>query len=111
MHNHSHDIFAEMHVSLSAGTGNGGMGRLQDKYAGLSEVEIKQLPNEAFDRLVLKALEEHGGMWERDSYGRPIRRPDKVVAYPWHKWQAGDGEAGVDVWMAVELNPDLYPEK
>ncbi|KAF4314154.1 hypothetical protein GTA08_BOTSDO01273 [Botryosphaeria dothidea] len=111
VHNHSHDIFAEMHVSLSAGTGNGGMGRLQDKYAGLSEVEIKQLPNEAFDRLVLKALEEHGGMWERDSYGRPIRRPDKVVAYPWHKWQAGDGEAGVDVWMAVELNPDLYPEK
>ncbi|EKG12892.1 hypothetical protein MPH_09991 [Macrophomina phaseolina MS6] len=111
VHNHSHDIFAEMHVSLSAGTGNGGMGRLQDKYAELAEAEIKQLPDDAFDRLVLQSLEEHGGMWERDSYGRPIRRRDRALAYPWHKWQAGEGSAGVDVWMAVELNPDLYPEK
>ncbi|KAL1636192.1 hypothetical protein SLS58_009886 [Diplodia intermedia] len=115
IHNHSHDIFAETHIALSTGTHNGGMARLKlsddaSSYAALSEAEIKQLPDDAFERLALAPLEEHGGMWERDSYGRPVRRRDRALAYPWHKWQGGDGEEGVDVWMAVELNPDLYVE-
>ncbi|EOD52680.1 putative pyranosone dehydratase protein [Neofusicoccum parvum UCRNP2] len=110
VHNHSHDIFAELHVSLSAGTKTGGMAQLKAEYSELPEEEILKLPDDAFDRLELQPLQEHGGMWERDSYGRPIRRPNKVIAYPWHKWQAGDGP-DVDVWMAVELNPNLYPEQ
>ncbi|KAI5918192.1 hypothetical protein F4810DRAFT_726249 [Camillea tinctor] len=29
------------------------------------------------------------------------------VSYPRHKWQAGDDGKNVDVWLALEFNPDL----
>ena len=60
----------------------------------------------AFEHVVIPRLYEHGGMWKRDSYGKAIRGLHNVVAYPWHKWQAGSGR-NVDVWMALEFNPDV----
>lgn len=106
VHNHSDNIFSEIHVSLSAGTKTGGMSRLKKKYEGRTPEEYNKLGEEAFEHLELKALEEHGGMWERDPYGRPVRGRENVVKYPWHKWQAGKGK-DVDVWMALEFNPEL----
>jgi hypothetical protein len=110
VHNHSDNIFEEIHVCLSPGTGNGGMSRLKDEYNNTPEDQLDLLPEDAFDHLALKRLEEHGGMWYRDSYGDAICGYDNVVAYPWHKWQAGD-DAHVDVWVAFEFNPDLDPSK
>jgi len=106
VHNHSTDIFQEVHVSLSAGTGNGGMARLRSEYIGTDATKLNNLADSAFDALPLPRLHEHGGMWERDSYGKAVRGKNNIVKYPYHKWQAGTSP-GVDVWMALEFNPDL----
>jgi hypothetical protein len=99
-------MFLEIHVCLSPGTNDGGMSRLKPEYENTPVDEMNDLPEEAFDHLVLDRLEEHGGMWNCDSYGKPIRTPDGVASYPYHKWQAGCGEA-IDIWMAIEFNADL----
>jgi aldos-2-ulose dehydratase len=106
VHNHARDIFCEIHVALSAGTRSGGMSRLKKEYEKLQPEEYNKLGNEAFDHISLDPLDEHGGLWERDSYGKPMRTWVNAVKYPWHKWQSGDGP-DVDVWMALEFNPDL----
>ena len=82
------------------------MARLKKEYESKPPKEYNNLGREAFDYLKLQALEEHGGLWERDPYGKPVRGRENVVKYPWHKWQAGSGK-DVDVWMALEFNPDL----
>ncbi|KAI1131582.1 hypothetical protein F5Y10DRAFT_261964 [Nemania abortiva] len=108
VHNHAGDIFCQVHVSLSAGTGNGGMARLKPEYAKCPQDKYNDLGPEAFDHLPLKELEEHGGIWERGSDGKPVRaNPAGVVKYPWHKWQAGNEADDVDVWMAIEFHPDV----
>ncbi|RYP09116.1 hypothetical protein DL764_001483 [Monosporascus ibericus] len=99
MHNHSGNMFQEVHVCLSLGTRDGGMSRLEgDEYD----------PNatNCFEHISTPPLYEHGGMWYRDSNGNPIRGKNNVVAYPWHKWQGGSGP-DVDVWMAIEFNPNI----
>lgn len=114
VHNHSDNIFEEVHICLSAGTRNGGMSRLKDAYLppnsnGGGPVDadaLQNLPAEAFDHLALKRLHEHGGMWVRNYDGSAARGKNNVVVYPWHKWQAGEAK-GVDVWLALEFNPDL----
>ncbi|KAK8066201.1 hypothetical protein PG997_012948 [Apiospora hydei] len=81
----------------SPGSGNGGMARLKQEYADKNDPsEYNKLPKEAFDWLPMKQLEEHGGLWERDSDGRPKRTSKKVdtIQYPWHKWEAGQPEGG-----------------
>ncbi|RPA77143.1 hypothetical protein BJ508DRAFT_213096 [Ascobolus immersus RN42] len=106
VHNHSDRIFQEIHISLSQGTKTGGMSRLHKHYKNTPEAELNHLLPKAFDHLVLEHLHEHGGMWNRDGNGKAVRGPNNVVSYPWHKWQAGDGDC-VDVWVALEFNPDL----
>lgn len=98
VHNHSGDIFQEIHICLSPGTKNGGMSRLMDD--GYDDGE------NSFEHVPIPRLYEHGGLWYRDSNGVAIRGKNNVVSYPWHKWQAGSGP-NVDVWMALEFNPDL----
>ncbi|KAK6833146.1 hypothetical protein PG995_012915 [Apiospora arundinis] len=113
VHNHAKDIFCEKHMCLSPGTGNGGMAGPKPEYAkkDLSDDERNKLGPEAFDFLALKELEEHGGMWERDSDGRSRRTNRKVdtMSYPWHKWQGGD-KKNVGVWMAVEFDPRVVDQ-
>lgn len=82
------------------------MARLKQEYSETSVEKLNDLPDEAFDLLTLPVLHEHGGMWERDSYGKALRGKNNVVRYPYHKWQTGKAD-GVDVWMALEFNPDL----
>lgn len=106
VHNHTDNIFSEVHVCLSMGTENGGMERLKPSYEHTPPKDLNSLGSEAFDYLTLKPLQEHGGMWERDPYGNAVRAKNNVVKYPWHKWQAGSGK-NIDVWMAIEFNPDL----
>lgn len=106
VHNHSDAIFSEIHISLSAGTKSGGMSRLKKDFEKTPPEDLNKLGEEAFDHLELKPLEEHGGMWERDPYGKPVRGKNNVVKYPWHKWQAGKG-SDVDLWLALEFNVDL----
>jgi hypothetical protein len=110
VHNHSQDSFCEVHVALSPGTGNGSMARLKPEYAAKHKPEeYNSLKNDAFDWLPMAELDEHGGFWGCNETGRPVRStalPD-TVHYPWHKWQAGDKDDGVDVWMAIEFNPDM----
>ncbi|KAL0932732.1 uncharacterized protein CTRU02_211695 [Colletotrichum truncatum] len=100
IHNHSDNIFQEIHVCLSPGSGNGGMWRLKEGK------DPKSAEADDFDKLPLPRLYEHGGLWYRDSYGNAIRGENNVIAYPWHKWKAGGGK-NIDVWMALEFNPEL----
>ena len=82
------------------------MSRLQDKYVGVPPEKVPDLDESNFDHVPLPGLYEHGGLWYRDSYDEPVRGKNSVVNYPWHKWQAGSGK-NVDVWLALEFNPDL----
>ncbi|KAB5549543.1 hypothetical protein GE09DRAFT_1126824 [Coniochaeta sp. 2T2.1] len=106
VHNHSNEIFQEIHICLSAGTGDGGMSRLQDEYEDTPPEKIPDSDESKFDHIPLPELYEHGGLWYRDSYDEAVRGKNDVVNYPWHKWQAGSG-SNVDVWLALEFNPDL----
>ena len=61
-------------------------------------------------RLILGAGEEHGPFFRFDpDTGRPLRRDNGAVDYPWHGWQGGEddepGEA-YDLVTAFELNPE-----
>lgn len=89
VHNHSNDMFEEIHICLSPGTRDGGMSRLKDEYEDTPASEIPGLDDTCFDHVPLPALCEHGGLWYCDSYGEAVRGKNNVVAYPWHKWQAG----------------------
>ncbi|KAL6166653.1 hypothetical protein ACJQWK_07995 [Exserohilum turcicum] len=106
VHNHSDALFSEIHISLNSGTDTGGMSRLKAEFEDVPPKDMNTLDESAFDHLELKPLEEHGGIWKRDPYGKPMRGKNNVVQYPWHKWQAGNG-SGVDLWLALEFNPDL----
>lgn len=65
------------------------------------------IPSDDFIRLPLATLEQQGGFWERDSYGKPVYNDSGAVVYPYHKWQAGDGGDNLDIWAAIEFNPAL----
>ncbi|RYP05666.1 hypothetical protein DL765_009768 [Monosporascus sp. GIB2] len=99
VHNHSGNMFKEVHVCLSLGTRDGGMSRLEGD-------ERDPNAKSCFEHVSIPPLYEHGGIWYRDSNGNAIRGKNNVVAYPWHKWQGGSGP-DVDVWMAIEFNPDI----
>ena len=104
VHNHSDALFSEIYSSLSAGTKSGEMSRLKKELETAPPEELNKLGKGAFDHLELKPL-EHGGIWERDPYGKPVRGNNNVIKYPWHKWQTGQG-SGVDLWLALEFNVD-----
>ncbi|KPM43201.1 hypothetical protein AK830_g3334 [Neonectria ditissima] len=107
LHNHSTDIFQEIHICLSNGTHNGGMSQLTETANVLrANGTTGNGDEQSFQHLTVPRLHEHGGLWYRDSYGKAIRGKDGIVSYPYHKWQAGGG-SNVDVWLALEFNPDL----
>ncbi|KAH7134410.1 hypothetical protein EDB81DRAFT_870969 [Dactylonectria macrodidyma] len=105
LHNHSGDIFEELHICLSAGTRDGGMSRLLETPTAPGPCKVAESGDQSFQHVTLPRLYEHGGLWYRDSYSKSIRGKNNVVSYPWHKWQAGSGP-DVDVWLAIEFNPD-----
>jgi hypothetical protein len=109
VHNHASDMFQEIHVCLSPGTGDGGMWSLKDSVKITDARDLDKLGPDYFDKLPLGRLDEHGGLWHRDSYGKAYRPSDRRIVYPYHKWQAGKGP-NVDVWAAIEFNPDLSME-
>ncbi|KAI1097945.1 hypothetical protein F4804DRAFT_326094 [Jackrogersella minutella] len=106
-HNHSNDYFNEIHIGLSLGTKTGGMSQIKPEYEHLSQEQAEKLFPGGYTHRTIKPLEEHGGMWKLDRDGKPLRGRNNVVVYPWHKWQAGEG-SNVDVWLALEFNPDLH---
>lgn len=106
VHDHDDQIFLEVHLSLSEGTGNGGMWRVKDGVV-VDPEHPNDVPDKDFDKLPLAAGEQHGGMWERDTYNKPIYRENGTPDYPWHKWQAGNTGSSIDVWTAFEFNPKL----
>ena len=103
-HNHgqtpslSAPAFAEVHWVFANGTGSGGMYSCDAP----DSTERTRLPMQKGD--------EHGAFFEFDSAGRPARRDNGAVRYPWHGWQAGAddgrGEQAYDVVLAFEINPD-----
>ncbi|KOS22240.1 Aldos-2-ulose dehydratase [Escovopsis weberi] len=107
IHNHRYDLFGETHICLSNGTKDGGMWAVKDEPDGMTIEEAKALPPTGFEIRALKPLEEQGGMWERDSCDKAVKRPDGTLEYPWHKWQAGGAASNVDVWMALEFDAKL----
>ena len=61
---------------------------------------------EDFEKLPLADWEEQGGFWDRDCNGNLIYTANGAVSYPWHKWQAGTMYDYLDIWAAVEFNPN-----
>ncbi|PWW77858.1 hypothetical protein C7212DRAFT_342494 [Tuber magnatum] len=104
VHNHQDVVFLEVHVSISAGTGNGGMWRVKPGVSVDPKNPNDVLP-EDFEKLPLADWEEQGGFWDRDCKGNPIYAASGAVSYPWHKWQAGTTDDYLDIWAAVEFNP------
>ncbi|KAK7934902.1 hypothetical protein PG985_000397 [Apiospora marii] len=89
--------------------GDGGMAGLKPEYADAHDNsgEYDEFPRGGFDWSLMRQLEGHGGLGDRDSDGRPERTNMKVdtVRYPWHKWESGDQMGDVEVWMAIEFDP------
>lgn len=107
-HNHKKDFFLEVHLSLSTGTRDGGMWRV--KPGTTIPPNPDDLPPEAYEKLPLSSLEEHGGFWDQERDGMPAYREDGSIQYPYHKWQAGDDGDNIDVWAVFELNPKLVED-
>ena len=86
--------FAEVHWTLSNGTGSGGM--YETPAPGAAERT----------RLPVPAGYEHGPYFVFDDDGAPVLRENGAVEYPWHGWQAGeDGLPGqaYDVVIPFEI--------
>jgi len=98
-------VFLEVHVSISAGTGDGGMWRVKPGVSVDPENPNAVSP-EDFEKLPLADWEEQGGFWDRDCNGNLIYTANGAVSYPWHKWQAGTMYDYLDIWAAVEFNPN-----
>jgi hypothetical protein len=102
-HNHGNDpmpqmpAFAEIHWTITNGTGKGGM----------YECDAPGAPERT--RMPIATGEEHGPFFVFDpASGAPRLRENGAVEYPWHGWQAGtddaDGQA-YDVVAAFETAP------
>ena len=89
--------FAEVHWVLNNGTGSGGM-------------YLCDAPGGERTRVPMPRGTEHGPFFRVDSAGRPRRRENGAVDYPWHGWEAGTGsgaEQAYDFVCAFEINPEL----
>lgn len=106
-HNHAQDpspsvpAFAEIHLVLRNGTGEGGM----------YHCETRDAPAQERVRTVMQAGEEHGPFFRLDeATGKPLLRPNGAVDYPWHGWQGGtDDQPGqaYDLVAAFEIYPEF----
>ncbi|KAK7705819.1 hypothetical protein SLS64_007767 [Diaporthe eres] len=107
-HNHADGYFNEIHITLSLGTKDGGMSMVKPEFENDAQDsdEAEELPDDKWIHVPQQPLFEHGSIWHRDPSGNARRGRNNVVSYPWHKWNAGSGE-NIDVWLALEFNPDL----
>jgi len=90
--------FAEVHWVFNNGTGRGAM----------YSCEAPRAPER--ERLPISRGCEHGPFFRLDAAGRPRRRENGAVDYPWHGWQAGTDASGgqaYDFVGAFEINPDF----
>lgn len=89
--------FAEVHLVLRNGTGQGGMYRCDAPGADSRE------------RIPMQAGEEHGPFFHFDATsGAPVLRDNGAVSYPWHGWQGGsdaDPAPAYDLVAAFEISP------
>lgn len=65
------------------------------------------VPEDQYVKLPLDTLEQQGGFWERDTYGKPLWADNGAIKYPWHKWQSGTKGDNLDIWIAFEFNPEV----
>jgi hypothetical protein len=89
--------FAEVHWVMNNGTGSGGMYQCD-------------APGAARTRTPMPRGSERGPFFRTDTAGRPRRRANGAVDYPWHGWEAGpdDGTGqAYDFVCAFEINPDF----
>ncbi|MBO6555369.1 MAG: hypothetical protein JJ934_16060 [Pseudomonadales bacterium] len=102
-HNHAHDpspaapAFAETHLVVSNGTGQGGMYECDE-------------PGSQKTRQALPSGYEHGPYFDVDAEGLPVLLGNGAVSYPWHGWEAGtddDSEQAYDLVFAFETRPSL----
>jgi len=102
-HNHGHPpspqspAFAEIHWVFNNGTGEGGM--FETAEPGASERV----------RHRLMAGDEHGPYFAIDLAGKPVRRDNGAVKYPWHGWQGGTNDSDMQAYdyvAAFEINPE-----
>ena len=101
-HNHAQDpslsgpAFAEVHLVLNNGSGTAGMYKTHGP------------DSDARDLYVMKRGDEHGPFFEHQA-GKPVLLDNGAVKYPWHGWQSGNDDKGVqsyDLVAAFEISPD-----
>jgi hypothetical protein len=101
-HNHAQDpspagpAFAEVHLVLNNGTGTAGM------------YETRGPESDTRNLHVMKRGDEHGPFFEHQA-GKPVLLDNGAVKYPWHGWQSGHDDKGVqtyDLVAAFEISPD-----
>ncbi|MFM7536626.1 MAG: hypothetical protein ACKO91_12660 [Acidimicrobiales bacterium] len=99
-HNHGNPpgpgrpAFAEVHLVLHNGTGQGGM------------YETPEPGSPERVRTPAQQSEEHGPFFAVDADGAPVLRDNGAVTYPWHSWEAGpdDGQGpAYDVILPFEI--------
>jgi len=107
-HNHTGEVFCEIHACIVNGTGKGGM------YWATVPDDDFDVPNPkpgTYNGIVVGDMSEHGPLWRTVRDGIPERRINGTVDYPWHAWLAGEGRPGAqqsyDVWAAFEFTPVL----
>ncbi|KIJ51186.1 hypothetical protein M422DRAFT_58813 [Sphaerobolus stellatus SS14] len=107
-HNHTGEVFCEIHACLVNGTGQGGMSwaKVPDDQFNPTNPDPQK-----YDSVVVNNLHEHGPLWRTSRDGIPEWRTNGTVDYPWHAWIAGPGDPSVnqsfDVWIAFEFPPIL----
>jgi len=101
-HNHAQTptpmspAFVEVHLVLNNGTGRGGM------YETTSPGAVDRI------RHTMLRGDEHGPYFEHAN-GKPVLLENGAVKYPWHGWQAGTDDNGIQAYdfvAAFEINPD-----
>ena len=78
VHNHSGDMFCEIHLSLSAGTEKGGMSKLKKEFEDTPPAEMNKIKEDTFDHLVLS--------------GRRVRVSMLMFGWHWSSIQIWSGE-------------------
>lgn len=80
-HNHTGDLFCEIHSCIVNGTGQGGM-----SWATVDDDQFDPSnPDPAkYESIVVGDMHEHGPLWRTTQDGLPSFRRNSSVDYPWH---------------------------
>ncbi|KAJ3982175.1 hypothetical protein F5890DRAFT_408747 [Lentinula detonsa] len=106
-HNHTGEVFCEIHACIVNGTGQGGM-----HWATVPDGDFNpsKPQNGTSSSVVVPDMYEHGPLWRTRKDGLPSLRDNGTVDYPWHAWIAGGKSSSpqaFDVWVAFEFPPLL----